>query len=1140
MLSCPTASSAVAMDREAKPTTDVLTSRPNGRGSAGLVINKDTRKPLFGRKTNDQAENDRKRETGGRVRPSPSPGAAAVAPKQVGRSAPFDAKDVAPARGSATRPVTSPETRIPGPKSSGGQSRPRRPFTLTDAYKMAEDEEIRRQGEPVGGDVSPSPAPRPWLSRHESDKEGMRKMLDRSPVEAKGFRRHFSRGSADSTKSTDSTRNVESRGSARSGSSLSDLERRARRAGEGNNVSQESLGYYGEEAAGLHRTTSEPAKETGSHPIRNLFSRSRIGPKIAEAGNELARKTSNTSLEDDTLQTGRRLSPSKGVRTRPSIERFIGIALDEEAEGRLPLRFQDPDNPLPSVENGRTPQEPTPPSSRPVSANPLGLSPNKSYAWDVDADFTGGDLQVSNSPRIRISSKLNEIKQRELDPSLQLDDSSLDLGTPSRNSKEPEESPQPGKPTVRQRQNRKLDEIREREIESLSRRAIATSRLDEIREINSSFDSERQGSREYARETTPGVDPETGDRRSGRSFLEEEGEKIPNTPITIFRKPSDDKNGNGSGKGSRSSSGSRPVSHIRDESRELLRSLARVTSISPNPESDKNLAASSNRPELDRRNGSGKTSNDSRQSSNDRLKLNAPEIRQPDSLKPTVGFAGLRRTRSTDSTNDNRSSMALSENDPTERLEQEMKLFAPLESHSERGSIRAPSPDSGLEDGDGDDEETQQVEETPRAPRKDPLSMATPKVTGAYVETPATVKVEKLATDGDIFAEAGDGPRRSRSTSQSRAKPASAGSSTSSESDTRHRATAQASAETTSTARRRATSLPKKRRPLINTAKPPTVRDDLQAITRAHNIEDSTLDDFGELLAGRRSFSPDIEAIMSNRDAKREPAIKDEKDVEDRERLDRERELETYDRMNKSLQTGLAGIRTAKQGIERLQDKVAHADVPAPAPAVKEKDTHLPKKRVTRTAITPTSAVTYILLPVPRLSRREPTFRLTILGLIVLLASVYLASEWTMCSLYCRPVICTDAPCAWSVDDPTPGWALPVKLDQWVAGGAGRRLAEQAAEEVGDYVADILDVVKGRDIKDVDINALTFSQKRRHRRRLRKRGLVPPRVEPPEERAKWDAWRRVRLARERASASREMGYDVGEGDEGFSADERLS
>ncbi len=66
-----------------------------------------------------------------------------------------------------------------------------------------------------------------------------------------------------------------------------------------------------------------------------------------------------------------------------------------------------------------------------------------------------------------------------------------------------------------------------------------------------------------------------------------------------------------------------------------------------------------------------------------------------------------------------------------------MKLFAPREDFSEKGSLRAPSPEPTEEGG-----KQEVADDTPKPLKPDPLSQPTPRVIGAYVDTPVTVKVE--------------------------------------------------------------------------------------------------------------------------------------------------------------------------------------------------------------------------------------------------------------------------------------------------------------------------------------------------------------------------------------------------------------
>lgn len=167
------------------------------------------------------------------------------------------------------------------------------------------------------------------------------------------------------------------------------------------------------------------------------------------------------------------------------------------------------------------------------------------------------------------------------------------------------------------------------------------------------------------------------------------------------------------------------------------------------------------------------------------------------------------------------------------------------------------------------------------------------------------------------------------------------------------------------------------------------------------------------------------------------------------------------------------------------------------------------------------SIIAYIHFPIPRFYHRHPSFRLTLLGLLVTIFSAWYAAESAACAKYCRPQICTpNAPCVWSFDDPTFGYAMPVKADQWITGGQGRAVANHLVEEARDWMADLADVALGRSIQDVDTSNMSFEAKRRHRRRMGKKGLLSSPKEPsPETRAKWEGWKRERVARENQRSS---------------------
>lgn len=779
-------------------------------------------------------------------------------------------------------------------------------------------------------------------------------------------------------------------------------------------------------------------------------------------------------------------------------------------------------------------------------------TPNKSFAWD-DADFTEGDLLVSNSPPVKTgrtssppyrNTRLEDIRARELEAALRYPDEpperSAAQDSPGHNRSSGSagrHSPQ-GRPI--NRTNTKLEEIRAREIESLSRRAVATARLDEIRERNAEARS-RSSSPEISRKSSNEVFRESPllDHRPAKPWsrpLLEDSEQLPDTPATLLKRPSPEVDGSDA-RAKEESEGGRTASKdsgrhtlSRGDSHDLLRRLARAASTSPAPEQQTARRAAKESPNPVLETEKETTFRDLRKERNVEELADRPK---------TVGFAGLRREPSAESVSDKqskRSSLALSDNDPTERIKGEEQLFAPMDNHSERGSIRAPSPASEAE---GD------VEETPRPVRTDPLTQPTPKVTGAYVETPATVKVERLE-DLSLPAVIEPGQEGTSSGSQSAAgrgrnveisvrKPKQIASA---EGD---RGAARAKPQPRSF--RRAQSLPRARSPLINSVRPPTVRDDLLEIQRVYQIEDSTLDDL-EGFFGSQDQSPDVTSADQGADS---APIKMEKSEMQDSRTDGKNSKE-INRIGRSLES----IRTARKGIERLEDEVSKANEAGHHAAdikaeMADPHHHTHSDHVASTcpicvAGPASNVVAYVHVPLPRLWRRSPTFKLTFLGLVVSLLSLWYVAESTMCALYCKPQYCYPGkPCNWSYDDPFWGYAIPVKLDQWTTGGQGRVLVQRLRPEIADWVADVWDVVTGTDIRTVDTRGYDWDQRRQHRRRMVKKGLVKPfvYVERPEDRDKYEAWRRARVAKEEADARREMGYPDYEEEETMAADERV-
>ncbi|KAK4155360.1 hypothetical protein C8A00DRAFT_13579 [Chaetomidium leptoderma] len=1017
-------------------------------------------------------------------------------------------------------------TRIPRP---AGQ---RRPVTLSDAYRMAEEEEVA-QG-------SPSPAPRFWRSRRESAENRTTKTgspRTSSPRTSSTPRRGGLGGEALGSR----------RDHSRAPSQQSDLS---------DTAFDEKLRQYELDQTG----PEEPGRRSNG-----LFSRSRLGTKIVETGKELlVRKASRGSLDSSSSPQAAKVTTSS-----PSLlRRMSGRRRESSSASSLARNSADWAQP-----DGNAQIEPLQPSASPLAGSGTDLqasqTPNRSFAWQADADFTAGDLQFSNSPPVAIgrsNTKIDEIRALEAKVKDQFPESpnhrpwdtgidnirAREIGTALRFTNEPQEPDQAVSGTTAarpenedrvpnhrpvSRASMRMDEPRSREIESLSKRALATARLGEFRERNigtsrsPSPDIARRSSRERVRAFSPLRDRlrRQENEAVATTVPAEEGQTgqnilAPALPVQHHFPSNKGDARHNRGMGEEGQELHRGSSQARDEAGDVLRQLATATNSEPAPEAP--VAADSQPPAVRDRGPA------------ERARQRRSIGGAKNGVRPTVGFTGLSRSSSVESRAAKRMSFAHSDSDPTERIEGEMNLFAPQENQSERGSLRAPSPKT-------DDE---MPDETPKPTKIDPLTQPTPRVTGAFVETPATVKVEKL--EGPATAPADESkdtdPLRN---GHRRLSTDSSGDSNSSVAQggkggitARQQKRAQSSRgdrvsgrSSSLSARRRARSLSRSRTPLTNSTRPPTVRDDLLEIQRANQIDDSTLDDIADLL----SHQDHLDAVLGS-----SQGVKNENSNSDK--LDRQRELEAYDRMSRSLETGLLGIRSAKQGIERLEDKVAQADIKdhhhpqhaAHSGSAKESSPPCP---VCDGSAPPTAAaVTYVHLPLPRLWYRQPKFRFTLLGLGLFLLSLWYIAESWVCFRYCKPEYCyPGAPCGWSSDDPVWGHAIPVKLDQWVAGGRGRDLARRIRPEVADWLADMRDAATGgADLAAVDTSRYSREQKRQHRRRLAKKGLIKPFVERPEDKAMFRGWKSVREAKERAQSAQEMGYEVDEDDD-IAADERL-
>ncbi|KAI2620792.1 hypothetical protein GGS21DRAFT_536584 [Xylaria nigripes] len=820
-----------------------------------------------------------------------------------------------------------------------------------------------------------------------------------------------------------------------------------------------------------------------SGPVNGLFSKDPAAPKALETESILPTKTIGNNLG------GSRGSPKFDVQAsspeqQRSLERNKALARRLSAVNAY-LSNMDAIFPVPSVDFEHYNDNKPSPDIRPAK-----LSPEKGMDWHLDAEFTAEDLELSTSPRINIgksdpnrghqtgmsavcrdNDRLSKIHQREAEV--------VRMASPV------------DRPLATQ-MNHRIDEVRVREKQALSNRAIASSRLDEIRITNS---EPRSKSPEINRDSLKRP-LEEGPANSNAQLR---SVPIRNSPIRVRR--SNGRRLSNSGPGKALENEAKRDSVSRNDSHDSPRRLARVASSSPGKRSKR--AEQNNNgygTETTGTNQLFETSNRNRSPLPQESGLCNPEVKNSKG-KPAVGFAGLVKVPSGDSLDAKRSSKPTSEVDPTDRIEAELDLFAPSENYSERGSNRAPSPSkSELID-----------EKTPRIPKIDPLTLPTPRVSGAYVDTPATIRMEGEAR---LIAPELTSAARSRNHSLSPTKLSTSAGAMDRMRSLEREEPRSSSAPTASCCSR---SSSRRRRPLVNTAKPPTVKEDILSILRANDIDDSTLENLDAILSDREIENRKLKGIVNgtllNVDGDLGAKLSGA--------TNGERELEAYDRMTKTLQTGLLGIRSAKKGIEELEDKVTQKRgiygqlQPEDVSDIKT----APRPSSTADGTAP------IFISMPRLYRREPRFKLTGFGIFTIWVLIWYAIECTFCSLYAGPeYICTPSiPCDWSPNEPHFPYTMPFMLDEWATGGKGRALAFMIGTEIGDIFADATDWATNTDFTQSDELYMNAWQRKRHRRRLRKHGLIPEWTEPFGYKSNFEAWEAEKAARELAQ---ELGFDA--------------
>ncbi|KUI60435.1 hypothetical protein VP1G_07639 [Cytospora mali] len=1013
----------------------------------------------------------------------------------------------------------SPEvSRIPRPTSNTGPRTRRRSLTLEEAFDLAEH---RRA---IG---SPSPAPRPTRQMSSSsDHRPLPHLFSQKPIDL-GRLGKARPGSSLRREGTLSSKDSFGSSTRKGDESDSELDRKMKQFQEDKKLMDSLKG----EKKGLF------IKKPELNPA---------GFKAASArGSSNGILGNNTFGNSNNVGNAPRQSWGNSHDNDPNwIKRFepaLRVAAEEDARrGLVGMKRKSPDPILakPSAEHHSPLAIP-----RPATAGPL-RSPDKSYAWQIDEDFTAGDLQVSNSPPVgfgRSNTKLDELRNLENDAEQQYPVEKRRF-TPQRTNTKLEELLRREREAERRYPSSRTEEPttesvveppngarsipsfsaphppktdgesnRVKESGDPAKKALNTTKLNVFRDEQAPRlpSPEAQRTRTFAVPEWPSspVSPEGRSQSQEHKFGELEGEKIPDTPVTIYRRTFPKQTSNEQNEPQRNgvppAESGKGFSFAKENSHDLLRRLARASSKSPSPspvqEKPTDKAQEDNKAALY---GTGEQDKHDKRvvpNSNKGPEVNgAPPTtfaggnKSSSFAKPIVGFTGIPRSASTKSV---LSAQSRGSADPTSRIEAEMNLFALADNMSERGSNRAPSPrpESGFA--------SEEVDTTPRPPKIDPLSMPTPQVTGAYVETPVKLEQPDVKVGGAAFEREFLSHRR-RSELQKR-DPSTSPRATKSDGQ-RERVRSISMSKL-----RRSRSLPRHNLPLKNSVKPPTVKEDLKQIHMLNNIEDSTLEDLTDLIA--TSNNPEeLEHILKH-------GVPESDDMDD---LTFEEQLKRFDQFGRSLNAGLAGIRQAKKGIERLENRVSHAEKPATAVKTEDSDN--------RVGTQDRNAKGYLPVPRPLFFHTQPKFKPTLLGFLLLLLSSWYLLENAFYERWGRQYVCyRGSPCHYDVDDPDYGYVVPVKLDEWITGGMIRPHAAHWMEEISDYYADAQDWWTGTDIRQIDWRAIRDPDMRRnHFRRMDKKALWPEWNPDPEMMPMIQALEHQRLAEEAAEAPDGVYYGV--------------
>lgn len=515
-------------------------------------------------------------------RPSTSPSLDRRSTTYVSQIRPAQSNARSLAKSPSRSPSRLPRAKTPSPERgrqysivspvSSASSPPR---GLAEAYQRINDEESLAQEDSIADGMETLAYDYASQERsRELDRVRMQRIQDAvSPIALKASRKPFPRALSEELRDAEARARAleENSRESDSESGISNLD----------NLTENFTGEISQHAKDLARVNGAMKSDA------KVFTKARLSNKVGLTVENLTRRNGSNESLSSALGAGSSSSKSSnpslnvpqkwGRKARPGKDWLNRI---NNKNGRLtgdkPQRknadatlLEEPDQKelleewVTTAAEGLNPHEDQSLQHRPASRDSTPTAANRKKSmervaeWEInDDDFTGRSLQVSDSPPIRV-------------------------------------------------RNATLGRILEREIDSLAKRAVTTSRLGELREKTS---EEQLGRRSYSqsvedlsrsgiesdRETLrhrrsslkfplkPFVDDKSYSSISG-AVLGSGGDPIPDSPITIYRSTSDVSNTDNGQSGNvddERGSGHRPL-HERGDSRDLLRKLARVSSQSP-------------------------------------------------------------------------------------------------------------------------------------------------------------------------------------------------------------------------------------------------------------------------------------------------------------------------------------------------------------------------------------------------------------------------------------------------------------------------------------------------------------------------------------------------------------------------------